>query len=467
MTARSDKKSSHAVPANRQITGNTQHAHRPGLALLLTIIVLAILSTAVYTLSSRLSSHIHRQQYIIDYQTARYACDSAMKYAFVTVEQTPIKINSRNDESTLFDFSDLYRLDSELYDQLRIDMAYEEAELSEESEDGKKTTQPKNESGGLLDSLKGLLGGLDDFISDDPGYIDPNTIIVEGPYGPEWPNVIEPIEIEIGDATVTITIEDENAKLPLTWSMMPNKELARQAEEGFLNFCDSMLMDLSDIEMIQSQIEEIKTKKIFHMNMKAIPLRPTSSSRTRTAVRPTSRTSRTSTTSAARAKAAAAARAKATSKNLRPELAHFTDFSRLMHASIIDLETLARPLPDNGSRYESPLKYLGIWGTRKVNINTAPRHVLEAAFAFGGDYVAIADEIILRRRIKPYKNLKELESELYGYSDSIKKVKPYITTYSTIFSIKVTATSGNASASSIATVEKKGTKATKIAVISD
>ena len=138
-----------------------------------------------------------------------------------------------------------------------------------------------------------------------------------------------------------------------------------------------------------------------------------------------------------------------------------------MHSSLIDLERLAKPVPESSNRYESPLKYLGVWGTKKVNINTAPRHVLEAAFAFGGDYRDIADEIIQRRRKKPFKKLKELENEFYGYSDSIKLVKPYLTTQSTCLTIKVTARSGNATTSSIAVIVKNGSTTNTIAQLSD
>jgi hypothetical protein len=40
-----------------------------------------VLTGLVYGLVSRISLVRHRQQYMIDYQNARYACDSGMKYA--------------------------------------------------------------------------------------------------------------------------------------------------------------------------------------------------------------------------------------------------------------------------------------------------------------------------------------------------------------------------------------------------
>jgi len=132
---------------------------------------------------------------------------------------------------------------------------------------------------------------------------------------------------------------------------------------------------------------------------------------------------------------------------------------------MLDTETLAAPLPDTGNRLETPMKYLAMWGSQRVNINTAPRHVLEAAFAFGGDAEDIAEEIIQLRRERPFKNLKDLKSRLYSFNDSIEKTTPYITTVSTYLLIRVTATNGRARSAAVATVIKNGNKVERIAII--
>ncbi len=109
---------------------------------------------------------------------------------------------------------------------------------------------------------------------------------------------------------------------------------------------------------------------------------------------------------------------------------------------------------------------MALWGSQRVNINTAPRHVLEAAFTFGGDAEDIAEEIIQRRYTKPFKDIKDLQESLYRHSESIKKTKNYITTASTFFAIKVTARQGRAKTTTVATVVKQGKKIQPIAVIS-
>ena len=77
----------------------------------------------------------------------------------------------------------------------------------------------------------------------------------------------------------------------------------------------------------------------------------------------------------------------------------------------------------------------------------------------------IADEIIRRRRIKPFENMAELREGLFSYSDSIGKCERYITTTSTFFTIRVTATSGVAKASSVIAITKEGDRVERVAVI--
>jgi len=111
------------------------------------------------------------------------------------------------------------------------------------------------------------------------------------------------------------------------------------------------------------------------------------------------------------------------------------------------------------------LKYISTWGTRLININSAPRHVLEAAFIFSGDQVKITDQIIELRRIKPFENLEDLQKRVVGYTDSIEKSQNYIITQSNIFTIKITATCGMARATALIAVSKEGNTVKRIATI--
>jgi hypothetical protein len=267
---------------------------------------------------------------------------------------------------------------------------------------------------------------------------DPNTITVPGPYGPIWPNVTHPAEFTIGQANITIAIQDENAKMPLTWALTKDKNIDLQAQAALETFCDWMQMDNSEINKLLDQLEEIKGKKQFKLENPKKPNAALDKKKPKGAL----------------------------AKKARSALANTTDFARLFNSAMLDTEKLAWAIPDTGLRTESPLKYLALWGSQKVNINSAPRHVLEAAFTFGGQESDIADEIIKIRKEKPFKDLDELRQQLYQFADSIEKAKPYITTESTFLTIKVTAVSGNAKKSAVAAVVKNGKKVEKIAVIS-
>ena len=104
----------------------------------------------------------------------------------------------------------------------------------------------------------------------------------------------------------------------------------------------------------------------------------------------------------------------------------------------------------------------------RVNINTAPRHVLEAAFAFcGGDAVDIADLVIQHRRIKPIADFAELKKIAFSYADSIDNCEKFIVTNSTVFSVRVKAECGRASATKILVVAKSGNTMKKLALVSE
>jgi hypothetical protein len=441
-----------------------QPARRRGLALFLTLVALVVLTGLVYGLVSRISLVRHRQQYMIDYQNARYACDSGMKYAMNSLSTIQLYLINRNEDP---DFSDLFIKDKAEYDQYLADWAVYKAqlEMQKAAEDGTDAKAKSSSSGLGKDLFKGLTNLINtgtstkdsNSVASDAGteavdlasLADPNSLTVPGPYGPEWPLITEPTELELGDAKIRIEIADENAKLPLVWSFTEDSEVRRAAGDSTDLFCEWMQMNRDQIKDLRERLDVIAGKKAFSLKPKAV-----------TVTVPTPRVSRTVSRTPAPADGqgsqSAQSRAPTTIdvRQQRAPIANSSDFVRLLTSSLIDLESLAQPLPNTGKRYEAPIKYLGLWGATQVNINTAPRQVLEAAFMFGGNYVEIADGIIKARREKPFKDTDELQDKLYTYGESIRKALPYITTTSTCLTIKVTARCGAATASSIASVLK-------------
>jgi hypothetical protein len=403
-----------------------------------------------YTLSSRLSARRHRDRYIINYQAARYGCDSAVKYALATLEDInePVLIARPNEP----DFSDLFILSEQEYEELLAEWSAQNDFSLFGSVSDADDFSDSNDFNDINE-----FGKFTDFndvneVSGIAGFDDPNSLVVRGPYGPAWPFITEPIEFEIGPATVRIEIEDENAKYPVGWAMLEDKEVEREAQAGFETFCEWMDVNEVHIDELKDQLKQISEIKPFKLDLKPI---------TRVQRVPTSTSTRTTT----RGRRTRTPRAR-TTRTAIPVSAQIADFARLLHSSLIDTEVLARPTIVSERRKESALKYMGMWGSRKVNINTAPRHVLEEAFTFGGDADKIAEEIIQRRRIEPFGGIEDLKKALFRHSVSIEKCEEYITTASRFFTIKVTAVSGVAKASAIIAVMKNGKKLAKITVIS-
>ena len=149
-------------------------------------------------------------------------------------------------------------------------------------------------------------------------------------------------------------------------------------------------------------------------------------------------------------------------------MAHTTDFAKLFHSTLLDQEMLARPLPDTGQRTESPLKYLSLWGAQRVNINTAPRQVLEATFTLAIDPLVaseLAHAVIQKRKQKPFTSAAELKELGRLDQATMNALQNYIATTSTFFQIRITSQSGNARAVASAAIVKEGRQMQRLVIL--
>ena len=420
---------------------------RSGTVLLITIVLLVVLSTLGYTLTARVAAGRHRQRYMMDSCQARYARDSAVKYVLAMLADfnSPPVIARPNEP----DFSDLFALDQQQYEQL-VDEWFDYATYQWGSSIGQEDVNFMDVTGylsGFVDMNDANIAGDFQNIMDIGAT---RSFTIRGPYGPPWPLVTEPVDFEIGSAAVTVEIEDENAKYPLGWMLLNQRDIEREVRAGFEAFCEWMDVNDFEVDSLRQQLEQIAEIKLFKLEFKSTrivrPLKPT---------RGATRTRRGSRRRRSRRR---------TVENI-PAQVHQTSFARLFHSSLIDTELLARPTIIAEDRTETALKYTTLWPAAKVNINTAPRHVLEAAFSFGGDADEIAEEIIYRRRVEPFESIDELTKELLRYSGSIKNCANYITTESTVFSIRIKSVSGLATASAVVGVIKDKGKLKPVAII--
>jgi len=414
--------------------------------LLLTIVILVILTTLAYTVTVRVNRQRHRADYLINYTKAQYACDSALKAVSKGLKELTVTAISRPNEP---DFSDLF--------------AYNEEEYEE-----------------FLDSWKDLLasdqfGPLARSGQADPN--DPNAterddgilydeinayslLTIRGPYGPEWPYVEEPLEFEVGAAQVRVTIEDENAKYPLAWKLMTDKTVEREVNAGFRVFCEWMGMDYDQIETLETQITDLAEVKPYQTEFK--PITRVVQSTTKSRATGTGTAARTLRTQAARNRVQKRETITPDDQAAQLEI----DLTRLFNTTLIDKEPLLQPILFSDTRQENALKYIGLHASGLVNINSAPRHVLEAAFTFGGEARELAEAVIVERQKTPIQDLDDFKKNYLRYAEAMEKCEPYICTVSTLFTVRVEATCGVARVTKILILSKDGEAVKTIAVVS-
>ncbi len=446
----------------RQTKQVVEFGHVAGFALLVTLIVLVVLATLTAGLATRLTMAKRRQQYMIEYQRARYGVDSGIKYMLTDFYKRSFLFEDRTDKP---DFSDLFWMNEQEYAQLINTWAAEATDEQIESvlKAGASLygSEPVD-TAGLMSKLASLFGGEEtppeattindeiDYDEDMDYYVvnlDPNDVEIPGPYGPPWPFVIDPINIQIGPCDVTITIEDENAKLPLSWLVATYKKDDKSVQYALETFGEWMQMTENEMKELQAQCEDISKRKLFTLNPGPILISKAAPPRRGSAASRFRASNRNIKNQAANKTQAAAQK--------RPAVAHTTDFAKLFHSSLLDSEQLARPVSGTGRRAENALKYLGLWGSQRININTAPRHVLEAAFVFATEPVELAHQVILRRQEKPFVKVDEIKELGRLDTETFNQLKNYITTTSTFFKITIKSRSGNASASAVVTVVKE------------
>jgi hypothetical protein len=438
---------------------------RRGIVLAITLMVLVVLSVLTATLAVRVAQVRQRQQYMMDYQKARYGLDSAMKYAMTILPEKKFPLVVRKDAP---DFSDLFWLSREEYlSYVDAWAAGTEPELIKsylkKPQDDESDVLKKEASQSVFGQLLSKYMGTDDEpnepnsadVDDFMEYFDPNQIVVPGPYGPAWPNVIEPVKLEIGECEVTIAIEDENAKMPLSWLVTSNMTTNKQAKAALQTFAEWMDVSEDTATELVRQLEALSKHKMFKLSYSTVLLpaeKPTTVSPPPPAAQTTGRIrNRRPPRPANTAQPQPQAQQKA-----RAEVAHAADFAKLFHSSLLNIEPLAVPQKDMAFENESAMKYMALWGSQRININTAPRQVLQAAFTFGGNPDEIADAVILARKEKPINTMDELKSALPSYSSSVDRAAPYIDTVSKFFSVRVTSRCGRAKVSSVAAVIKEG-----------
>ena len=482
---------------------------RRGVILLITLVILVILSTLGYTLCVQVAARRHRDQYVIDYSIARHACASGLKYALASMSSLQFDLVSRPNEP---DFSDVFALPEAQYpkllDQLAAGLAAtlaadgsltlgtsenkpgegdaakkpadrdslkkaaredSRAQASGKDAQSKATKKSLAKKAGKENARKNAIrsgdandvNDVNDFDLSGASFANRKPPQVRGPYGPPWPLAAEPMEFEIGSAKVKIEVEDENAKYPLGWAMIADEKVKPTAVVGWTTFCEWMGYTPEEIGSLNEDLAKIGKTKPFKTEFKQ---------ETETVEMPASVKNKITRPTPGTANTVARRTSSKKPVTVEEQIDRQNkEYAKLLHSSLINRDLLARPSIASDTRKESALKYLGLWAARYVNVNTAPRQVLEAALTFGSvaDAPKMAEAIIQHRRVKPIADVNELKQAVPRYSGAIDDCRTFITAQSSVFTIRVTAVSGVATVTAMAAVNKEGDKVQPIAVISE
>ncbi len=448
--------------SNNLIPGARQ---KRGMALIFALIILAVLATMAYSTASRLVAVKHRRNYIFNYYKAKYACDSATRYGIAKISDFNFELKSRD---LVPDFSDVFAMNEDDYNYLMYEWAsqIEEMRMNEFNRYMDSLKRGSNPAAATKDDAatafaSELLDMLDIeeanyFGADTEGYIKPvdaNSLFVPGPYGTAWPYISEPLELEICDSVVTITIEDENAKLPIVWALMQDQSKQGARNASMETFFEWMGVDKGAQEQLIEQFDGAAKVKNFEIGMKPASIEKNEEVKTRTVTQQPDGTRKSEFRTRYRVR-----------KVPRSDSGNYTDFARLVSAKV-NTELLKKNSYSDFRRDENAMKYLGLWGSDKVNVNTAPRNVLEAAFVFGGQEVRLADSVIAERKVEPFKDVEDMKRRLFSFSNNIDNLADMILFESEVFTIKIKAVSGSAVATSTTAVLYKDKKFTKITTV--
>jgi len=452
--------------------------NRPAVVLLLTIVVLVIMCGIGYVLTTKVAAARHRDQYLVDYQKARYASDSAFKYVNTILAEQSFTLIDRPNEP---DFSDLFAFTEEQYKIFLEDYVREKLLKQQYGENWKEyETQYKRDANdpNSRDSRDQLSPGdfndpnytynqdINDFNQFDlrgsGGADDPNKIVIPGPYGAAWPFVTEPIEFEVGDAKVTVEIEDENAKLPMAWAMRLDDKNKRSTESAYDSFFDWIASASRNEVMVTYQ-----QRYDFYDGLKKVGeyVDVNGAAAITPAAKEPNKASATPAQKFRSRRARQRAQAAQTQLMQNSPNAKYANIISLVNSSLVNLEDFAKPYIKSQRRTESALKYMSRYGAMQVNVNSAPRLVLESVFMFGGDAVQTAQNIIDERKIKPLADINDLQKRCFHYANSIQRAKDYLTTKSTFFTVRIQSASGAAIVRYTALILKDGKNVQILAII--
>jgi len=332
-----------------------------GYVLLITIMALILLATMIVQFQAKSSLHLRASAHRQEKLQCRYAAESGLIVASHLIKET-LETLARERQQQASD-----------------------AEKAEAAGDEEKTTEEiadpndPNEQDDLTDPNR---HGRDLFLFAE------NTF-------------------QVGDVTVTIKIYDENAKYPVLWSLGSPYSRTGRPDDKFIPELAKLLQSSSKTSgYAQGLVSELGS----HLRLPApeIIVSKARGSARRRGGKDGSTETEPGWTSRRRP---LSVRKRIAQHDERYQL--MATFAEQWYQQIADnpeYRLLREPIIERPGNF---MGYLGLWGHSRINLNTAPAEVIEAAFSEIGLTEEVTREIIDYREKKPLINIgqvKEVES---------------------------------------------------------
>jgi|GEM_PF-1341053 len=375
-----------------------------GVALMLVLLALVIMSVIVVDFQSKSALFQRSSAGRINIQKCRYGAESGLILA-----QKMITMALKN--NSWVDFTD--------------------PEIEDPNNNDPNNNDPNNDDLNNDEDL-GFLGNTLGINEDDPNskhtkdpnVFDYNTEFIDSPF------ILAKKEITVGDVKVSFEIQDENGKFPLLWYL--RSPYSASGTGSGARQLDAFIKSLNiDPEY------GVLVKKLASDIVKNIPLDNMELHLKKNIVKPGRRRSRRRT----RARLSYSKKQDLKAKRYENMAMFGTQFRKRIREDD-EMSVLSLPINKEGLVLTD---YLGIWGTFKVNLVTAPVEVLESAFGEIGltnDMALSMVEYRSENAIESVLNFRNAPDVEQAVIKDLYKAAIYKTEN---FSVHIIATCGNAS----------------------
>lgn len=262
--------------------------------------------------------------------------------------------------------------------------------------------------------------------------LDPNGLGSGGEDPNDWAFFVEELpeketfvvkteELEIGEAEVTIEIQDESAKWPMLW-LLRSPFRGSDAQKQFLSYAKEMNFESGDARRTVKLVKSIgrKLDKLLPPPEVQVQVRTTSRRRARRRFRNYNK--------------------RLEEEQKRREV--MGEFARQWQEALNteeDYQVLQEYLPEKANGFND---FLGVWGSNVININTASAEVIESAFNGLGITGQNAEAIVAFRETTRFNNKSELNNVPGLKKQMVTRMLPLVTVKSDSYSVYVTARLG-------------------------